>query len=171
MDRETKARSGLQPLFHLPLLNEWGSFVSWTRESWFVSAQFSSSSPSWWVWVYPGGYQPVLAYGQSFLNKYPMDHFAILCCDRKSRMCTKLHTVAASNSRDHPTRSLCYCLFAQHTYIFVLRAHPVRVESHNQRNTTREVATPDTSWMTSQNCTAQRSVNVSSRFMELTVDN
>jgi len=28
-----------------------------------------------------------------------------------------------------------------HTYIFVLRAHPVRGESHNQHNTTGEVAT------------------------------
>jgi len=27
-----------------------------------------------------------------------------------------------------------------HKYIFVLRAHPVRGESHNQRNTTGEVA-------------------------------
>jgi len=34
-------------------------------------------------------------------------------------------------------------LFAPHTYIFVLRAHPVRGESHNQRNTTGEVATED----------------------------
>ena len=32
-------------------------------------------------------------------------------------------------------------LFAPHPYIFVLRAHPVRGESHNQRNTTGEVAT------------------------------
>jgi len=32
-------------------------------------------------------------------------------------------------------------LFAPHTYIFVLHAHPVRGESHNQRNTTGEVAT------------------------------
>jgi len=32
-------------------------------------------------------------------------------------------------------------LFAPHTYIFVLRAHPIRGESHNQRNTTGEVAT------------------------------
>jgi len=32
-------------------------------------------------------------------------------------------------------------LFAPHTYIFVLRPHPVRGESHNQRNTTGEVAT------------------------------
>ena len=58
-----------------------------------------------------------------------------------SGMCAKLRTVAASNNRDHPTRSLYYCLFAPHTYLFVLRAHPVRGESHNQRNTTGEVAT------------------------------
>jgi len=32
-------------------------------------------------------------------------------------------------------------LVAPHTYIYVLRAHPVRGESHNQRNTTGEVAT------------------------------
>ena len=58
-----------------------------------------------------------------------------------SGMCAKLRTVAASNFRDHPTRSLYYCLFAPRIYIFVLRAHPVRGESHNQRNTTGEVAT------------------------------
>ena len=56
-------------------------------------------------------------------------------------MCAKLRTVPASNNRDHPTRSLYYCLFAPHTYIFVLRARPVRGESYNQRNTTGEVAT------------------------------
>ena len=58
-----------------------------------------------------------------------------------SGMCAKVRTVAASNNRDHSTRSLYYCLFAPHTYIFVLRAHPVRGESHNQRNTNGEVAT------------------------------
>jgi len=56
-------------------------------------------------------------------------------------MCAKLRTAAASNNRDHQTRSLYYCLFGPRKYIFVLRAHPVRGESHNQRNTTREVAT------------------------------
>jgi len=56
-------------------------------------------------------------------------------------MCAKLRTVAASNNRDRPTRSLYCCLFAPPTYIFVLRAHPVRGESHNQHNTTGEVAT------------------------------
>ena len=58
-----------------------------------------------------------------------------------SGMCAKLRTVAASNNRDHPTRSLYYCLFAPYRYIFVLRAPPVRGESYNQRNTTGEVAT------------------------------
>jgi len=58
-----------------------------------------------------------------------------------SGMCAKLRTAAASNNRDHPTRSLYYCLFGPHTYIFVLRVHPVRGESHKQRNTTGEVVT------------------------------
>ena len=34
-----------------------------------------------------------------------------------------------------------YCLLALHTYIFILRVHPIRGELHNQRNTTGEVAT------------------------------
>ena len=90
-----------------------------------------------------------------------------------SGMCAKLRTVAASNNRDHPTRSLSSSPFAstincspgsqallevthqdhsigisllllvRATYMYgvVLHAHPVRGESHNQRNTTREVAT------------------------------
>ena len=58
-----------------------------------------------------------------------------------SGICAKLRTVAASNNRDHPTRSFYYCLFAPHPYIVVLRARPIRGESHNQRNTTGEVAT------------------------------
>ena len=36
--------------------------------------------------------------------------------ESSSGMCTKLHTVATSNNRDHPTRSLYYCLFAPHIY-------------------------------------------------------
>jgi len=35
---------------------------------------------------------------------------------RLSSKCAKLHTVAASNNRDHPIRSLYYCLFAPHIY-------------------------------------------------------
>jgi len=50
-------------------------------------------------------------------------------------------TVAASNNRDHPTRSLYYCLFAQHIYVcVVLRAHPVRGELHIQCNANGDVA-------------------------------
>ena len=68
---------------------------------------------------------------------------APLCCHPKSTsgMCTKLHTVAASNNRDHAPQSLYYCLFVPRIYIVVLRAHPVHGESHIQRNATREVAT------------------------------
>ena len=76
-------------------------------------------------------------------NWFPIKNLwlILLRSEIPSGMCAKLRTVAASNKRDHPTRSLYYCLFAPHTYIFVLRAHPVRGESHNQRNTTGEVAT------------------------------
>jgi len=56
-------------------------------------------------------------------------------------MYAKLHTVAASNNRDHPTRSLYYSLFAPCICIVVFRAHPVRGESHIQCNATGEVAT------------------------------
>jgi len=66
-----------------------------------------------------------------------------------SGMCAKFRTVAASNNRDHPTRSLHYCLIAPHTNMFVLRAHPVRGESYNQRNITGEVATVCIIWRSS----------------------
>jgi len=68
---------------------------------------------------------------------------APFCCDRKSSsgMWAKLRTVAASNSRYHTPRSLYYCLIAPHIYIVVLHVHPVRGESHIQRNATGEVAT------------------------------
>jgi len=57
-------------------------------------------------------------------------------------MCAKLRTAAASNNRDHGSQSLLLLLArTTHIYIFVLRAHPVRGESHNQSNTTKEVAT------------------------------
>jgi len=56
-------------------------------------------------------------------------------------MCAKLGTVTAINNRDHARKLSYYCLLAPRMYIFVLRAHPVRSESHNQRNTTGEVAT------------------------------
>ena len=53
-----------------------------------------------------------------------------------------LHTVAAISNRVHNRpQSLYYCLFAPHIYVVVLRAHPVRGESHIQRNASGEVAT------------------------------
>jgi len=54
--------------------------------------------------------------------------------------CAKFHTVAESNNRDHVPRSL---LLVRTTYIcrVILRAHPLRGESHIQRNAIREVAT------------------------------
>jgi len=45
-----------------------------------------------------------------------------LAIGNPSGMCAKLRTVAARNNRDHPTRSLYYCLFAPHT-IFLFFAH------------------------------------------------
>ena len=64
----------------------------------------------------------------------------VLRSEIPSGKCAKLRTVAASNNRDHPTRSLYYCLFAPHIYVCSSR-NPVRGESHNQRNATGEVAT------------------------------
>jgi len=61
-------------------------------------------------------------------------------------MCAKLRTVAASNNRVHMPRSLYYCLFAPSIYIVVLRAHPLRSESHNQHNANGEVATTSPSF-------------------------
>ena len=72
---------------------------------------------------------------------HPGHSTILLCSEIPSGTCAKLRTVAASNNRVHMPWSLYYCLFAPHTYIFVLRAHPVRGESHNQRNTNGEVAT------------------------------
>jgi len=56
-------------------------------------------------------------------------------------MCAKLRTVAASNNRDYASQSILLLLAHARKYIFVLRAHPFRGESHNQRNATGEVAT------------------------------
>jgi len=40
----------------------------------------------------------------------------VLRSQSQSGMCAKLRTVAASNDRDHPTRSLFYCLFVPRIY-------------------------------------------------------
>ena len=68
-------------------------------------------------------------------------HIILLRSEIPSGMCTKLRTAAAGNNRDNASQSLLLLLArTTHTY-FVLRAHSVRGESHNQCNTTGEVAT------------------------------
>jgi len=42
----------------------------------------------------------------------------VLRSESPSGKCAKLHTLAASNNRDHLTRSLYYCLFAPHNLTF-----------------------------------------------------
>jgi len=69
---------------------------------------------------------------------------AVLRLEIPSGMCAKLRTVAASNNRAHMPWSLYYCLFAPRIYIVVLRAHPLRGESHIQHNANGEVATAAT---------------------------
>ena len=46
---------------------------------------------------------------------HPGHSTILLRSEIPSGMCAELRTVAASNNRDHPTRSLYYCLFAPHT--------------------------------------------------------
>jgi len=58
-------------------------------------------------------------------------------------MCAKLRTVATSNNRDHPTRSLYYWVFTPPTVYrgVVLRAHSVCGKSRIQSNASGEIAT------------------------------
>jgi len=69
---------------------------------------------------------------------------APFCCDRKSQAaCAQSFALWQQATIEIMHRNLSYdCLLAPLIYIVVLCAHPVRGESHNQRNTTREVATP-----------------------------
>jgi len=69
------------------------------------------------------------------------------CCDRKSRaVCA--HTFAPWQQATIEIMLAIFLTIACSRYIYygvILHAHPVRGESHNQRNTTGEVATADTS--------------------------
>ena len=59
-----------------------------------------------------------------------------------SGMCAKLRTVAASNNRDHARNLSYYCLLALHIlWCYSSRTTHSWWITHNQRNTTREVAT------------------------------
>ena len=64
--------------------------------------------------------------------------------ERQVRNFTKLQILVTSNNEDHAPWSLYYCLFGPHAVYkkVILRAHPVRGESHIQRNVNRKVATP-----------------------------
>ena len=74
---------------------------------------------------------------------YEMNNICVvLRSESLSWKCAKLHTVAASNNRDHMPWSLYYSLFVPHIYMWVvLHTHPIRGESHIQRNANWEVAT------------------------------
>jgi len=56
-------------------------------------------------------------------------------------MCANLRTVAASKIEIMLAISLIIACSRYIYYGVILRAHPVRGESHNQRNTTGEIAT------------------------------
>jgi len=71
----------------------------------------------------------------------------LLRSESPSGMRAKLRTVAASNNRVHMPWSLYYCLFAPTISGVVHRAHPVRGESHIQRNANGEVATQVPSYL------------------------
>jgi len=87
-----------------------------------------------------GGDSPPLVTGlDKCLKENEHVLLTLLRSESPSSKCAKLHTVAASNSRDHD-HSIIAC--SRHIYMgVVLRAHPVRGESHIQRNANREVAT------------------------------
>jgi len=59
------------------------------------------------------------------------------CCDQKSRAACAQSFAPWQQA----TIEITLSLLVRATYIFALRAHPVRGESHNQRNTTGEFAT------------------------------
>ena len=53
MFEDTKMRPGLHPLFHIALLNDFGSFALCMSDRLFESAHFSTDSLSLFVVVYP----------------------------------------------------------------------------------------------------------------------
>jgi len=68
----------------------------------------------------------------------------VLRSEIPSGMCAKLRTVAASNNRVHMLAISLTIACSRYMYNgVVLHAHPVRGESHNERNTPGEVATVD----------------------------
>ena len=67
---------------------------------------------------------------------YTCSYVAIRNPERHVRKAS--HRGSKQQQRSCPTRSLYYCLFAAHICMgVILRAHPVRGESHIERNTKR----------------------------------
>ena len=66
---------------------------------------------------------------------------APLCCDRKSRAAyAQSFTLWQQATIEFTCHDHSIIACSRHMYGVVLHAHPVRGESHNQHNTTREVA-------------------------------
>ena len=67
----------------------------------------------------------------------------LYCCDRNSRAaCTQIFTLCQQATKEitHSAHSIIAC--SRHMYMgAILRAHPIRGDSHIQRNADREVAT------------------------------
>jgi len=85
----------------------------------------------------------------------------VLRSESPSGMCAKLRTAS---------QSLYYCLFAPHIFDVVLRAHPVRGESRNQRNANGEVATLATNaqvpWFEYNCCKRNKSVTANITYVQ-----
>ena len=69
---------------------------------------------------------------------HPGHSTILLRSEIPSGMCAELRTVAASNNRDHPTRSLYYCLFAPHTLMVLFFTHIPFVVNRTINATPRE---------------------------------
>ena len=131
----------------------------------------SRTSRSWWITQSTQHHQRGCNNIPSFLQRttpivhslcegWPWHDLHILvtapfCCNRKSRAAYAQSFAPRQQATvETMRRNLSYyCLLVPHIYIFVLRAHPVRGESHNQRNTTGEVATGlKLFWVRLQSC-------------------
>ena len=75
---------------------------------------------------------------QKYQSPHTSDIYILLRSESQNGMCTKLHTVAASNKGDHPTRSLYYCLFVPQIYMGVVLRHITFVVDHTFNATPTE---------------------------------
>jgi len=108
-------------------------------QSWFLVFSFLLLHPSALNWflttIFGSGYRS--ACGPSHFKPFT-DTVKI---GKPEWQVRKASHCGSKQQLDHLTRSLYYCLFAPPIYSVVLHAHPVRGESHIQRNAIGEVAT------------------------------